>query len=77
MLLGDGHIGYPKTSFRVVGTDAQRLEFMTLSFLGMTVEYLGKTNLCMGGSQVRIQRQRPLTFGSALGPALALDEHSA
>ena len=44
MKLGDGDIGYPKTGFRIVRTDAQRLKFMALSFLGMTVEQFCETN---------------------------------
>ena len=71
--LGEGDISYPNSCIRVVGTDAQGLKFMALSFLGMTVEDFRETNLRVRVSQIRIQRQRPLTFGNALGPAIGLE----
>ena len=54
-------------------TDAQRLKFMALSLLGVTVEQFCETNQRARRSQIRIQRQRALTFGNALGPAFGLD----
>src|SRR5277367_3944600 len=38
MLLGERDILDPNIGFRIVRTDAQRLEFTALRFLGMTVE---------------------------------------
>src|ERR1700733_7429717 len=70
--LGEGDIGDPNIGFRIVRTNAQRLQFMVLGFLGMTVEQFCETNHRVRGSQIRIQRQRALTFGNALGRALGL-----
>ena len=52
MQLGEGDIDI---GLRIVGTDAQRLKCVALSFLGMTVEYFRETNQRVRGSQIRIQ----------------------
>ena len=42
---------------------------VAFSLLGSTQIALAKSDPCMGGGQIPIQRQCPLTFGNALGGA--------
>jgi hypothetical protein len=50
---------------------------VALGFLGMTLVKLGQTNDRVGGSQVRIQRQRSIQLINGLGLAVGLIQDPA
>jgi len=68
-----GDIGYPDMGKRIARTDAQRVNYITLGFFGVSVDQLGQADCRVSGSQIRIQRQCSLAFGSALSAAVGCD----
>jgi hypothetical protein len=58
--------GHLDVSQRIVRTEAQGLNNVSLCFFGVTDASLSNTNKVMGAGEISIERQRMFAFGDAL-----------
>ena len=71
--LRDAGDNAPTKEIFVPGTETERLLDMGLGFLEASDNNLGETDDYVSVAQVRVQRQRPLTFGNSLRGAVGVD----